>query len=399
MSPAPSTARACVAIACGGTGGHLFPGLAVGEELSARGVEVLYLVSPKEVDQQIVRSLPAEQVVTLPAVGLDGRGWGRFLRAFIAAWREARRVFRARPPAAVLAMGGFTSAPPVLAGRRAGAATFLHEGNSIPGRANRWLAHVVDAACVYFPAAAERLWHERVHTVGMPLREAFRGPRPDPAGCRQALGLRPQDPVLLVTGGSQGAHALNELMVRTLPVLRLWEPHLQVIHLTGPQDCETVRQAYAAQGIPALVRQFLSEMDLALGAASAVVGRAGASFLAETAALGVPALLVPYPFAADDHQYHNARAFADSGAARLVRQAEATPEKLVWELRALLRDSPLRRQLQAGLARWYTPGAAGQLAEVLAAAAARRQPVAPEAAVPAAPLLAVRRETRTASPT
>jgi UDP-N-acetylglucosamine--N-acetylmuramyl-(pentapeptide) pyrophosphoryl-undecaprenol N-acetylglucosamine transferase len=376
----------------------LFPGLAGGEELEARGAEVRYLISSKDVDQQIVRGLPAEQVVTLPAVGLDGRGRGQFLRGFVAAWRRARRLFREWPPGAVLAMGGFTSAPPVLAARPHGAATFLHEANSIPGRANRWLAHVVDAAWVYFPGAAERLWHPRIQTVGMPLREAFRGPRPDPAGCRQALGLRPPDPVLLVTGGSQGARALNELLVRTLPVLRLWEPHLQVVHLTGPQDHDTVRAAYRARGIPALVRPFLSEMDLALGAADVVVGRAGASFLAETAALGVPALLVPYPYAADDHQYHNARAFADSGAARLVRQAEATPEKLVWELRALLRDAPLRRRLGEGLARWATPEAAGRLAEMLLAAAVRRLPAGATCPAPAPALLAVRPETPTAAP-
>ncbi len=398
MSPAPPSSRPCVAIACGGTGGHLFPGLAVGEELIARGLDVLFLVSPKEVDRQIVRGLPTEQVATLPAVGLDGRGWGRFLRAFLASRRQVRRLFRERPPGAVLAMGGFTSTPPVLVGHRVGAATFLHEGNAIPGRANRWLAHVVDAAYVYFPGAAERLWHEHIHAVGMPLREPFRGPAPDPAACRQALRLRPQDPVLLVTGGSQGAHALNELMVRTLPVLRLWEPRLQVVHLTGPADYEAVRQAHHAQGIPGLVRPFLSEMDLALGAATAVVGRAGASFLAETAAWRVPALLVPYPFAADNHQVHNARAFADSGAARLVLQDEATPETLVRELRALLRDAALRRSLQEALARWHTPEAAGQLAERLAAAASRRQPALAARSEPVAPLLVAPGETRTASP-
>ena len=395
----PHPAPPLVAIACGGTGGHLFPGLAVGEVLAARGLDVLYLVSRKEVDQQIVRGLPADLVAALPAVGLDGRGTLAFVRAWVASWREVRRLFRARPPGAVLAMGSFTSAPPVLAGQRRGAATFLHEANAIPGRANRWLAHVVDAAYVYFPEAAERLWHEHIHPVGMPLREAFRGPAPDPAGCRLALGLRPADPVLLITGGSQGARALNEIMLRTLPVLRLWEPRLQVIHLTGALDFESVRQAYRAQGFPGLVRPFLSEMDLALGAATAVVSRAGASFLAEVAAWRVPALLVPLPTAADNHQFHNARLFAASGAARLLPQAEATPEKLVWELRALLHEAPLRRSLQQGLARWHTPEAAERLAEALAAAAARRQPAARPATAPAAPGLAPRPETPLARPT
>lgn len=379
---APATPTPFVAIACGGTGGHLFPGLAVGETLQARGVDVLYLVSGKEVDQQAVRGLPADQVATLPAVGLGGRGVFAFGRGFLKSWREVRRLFRTRRPGAVLALGSFTSAPPVLAGWRCGAATFLHEANSIPGRANRWLAHVVDEAFVYFPQAAERLWHERIHTVGMPVRAAFQtAGRPDPAGCRAALRLRPADPVLLVTGGSQGARALNELMVRTVPVLRLWEPRLQVLHLTGKHDCAAVRQAYLAQSVPALVRPFLTEMELALGAATAVVSRAGASCLAEIAALRVPALLVPLPSAADNHQFHNARAFADTGAARRLDQAGATTEKLVWELRALLREEPLRAGLRQALVRWHTPAAADRLADVLATAVGLRDP-APHPARP-----------------
>lgn len=395
---APRPTPPLVAIACGGTGGHLFPGLAVGEALAARGAEVLYLVSRKEVDRQIVHGLPPDQVVALPAVGLEGRGALSFARALVASWREVRRLFRKRPPGAVLAMGSFTSAPPVVAGQQCGAAAFLHEANAVPGRANRWLAHLVDAAYVYFPEAAERLWHEHIHLVGMPLREAFRGPAPDPAGCRLALGLRPQDPVLLITGGSQGARAVNQIMLRTLPALRLGEPQLQIIHLTGARDFEEVRQAYRALELPGLVRPFLSEMDLALGAATAVVGRAGASFLAEVAALRVPALLVPLPGAADDHQFHNARIFAASGAARLLRQEEASPERLLGELRALLREESLRRSLQHGLSRWHTPAAADHLAEILLAAATHRQSAKRPVPVAGSPALAPRPETPLAHP-
>lgn len=367
----------CVALACGGTGGHLFPGLAVGEVLEARGVEVRYLVSAKEVDQRIVHALPPEQVVTLPAVGLNGRGWLAFGRAWLASRRQVMRQFQRRPPAAVLAMGSFTSAPPILAGRRVGAATYLHEANAFPGRANRWLAHVVDEVFVYFPQAAERLWHPRVRAVGLPLRAPFRAPELEAGACRRALGLNPEAPVLLVLGGSQGAHALNELAVRTLPVLRLWVPQLQVLHLTGAADYEAVRQAYRAANVPAVVRPFLTEMELALGAATVAVSRAGAGSLAEFAAVRLPAVLVPLPTAADNHQYLNARAFADSGAARLLAQAEATPESLTRELRALLREPALRRSLQLGLARWHTPKAAERLAEVLVRAVTQRTPAAP----------------------
>ena len=353
-----------VAIACGGTGGHLFPGLAIGASLEEQGAEVLYLVSNKEVDRHAVQGVPAEQVVTLPAVALTGRNWLAFARGFAGSLRVARTLFRSRPPGAALAMGGFTSAPPVLAARRDGAATFLHEANAIPGRANRWLAHVVDEAFVFFPGAAERLWHQRIRTVGMPVRAQFLTPA-DPGPCRAALGLRAGDPVLLVTGGSQGARTLNELMVRTLPVLRLLEPRLQVLHLTGDADFEAVRKAYAAQSVPARVRPFLTEMELALGAATALVSRAGASSLAEAAALGVPSLLIPLPSAADNHQYFNARALVDTGAARMLRQAEATPERVVWELRALLQEGPVREGVRQQLARWHSPDAARTVAEVI----------------------------------
>ena len=146
-----------VAIACGGTGGHLFPGLAVANQLLIRGCEVLALVSPKEVDQQSVKTALGIRVATLPAVGMTRRNLPAFVAGLWKSYRASRRLFRDRPPQAVLAMGGFTCAPPVLAGRACGAATFLHESNTIPGKANRWLAHFVDQAFIGFSVAAGRL--------------------------------------------------------------------------------------------------------------------------------------------------------------------------------------------------------------------------------------------------
>lgn len=162
-----------VAIACGGTGGHLFPGLAVGEQLLRRGLAVTLLVSPKEVDQAAVRNIRDMRIATLPAVALTGKNFAGFLRGGLRSYRECRKLFRVHPPAAVLAMGGFTSAPPMLAGRRAGAKTFLHESNAIPGRANRWLSWVVDRAFVGFAEAAPRLHTGRVTVTGTPVRPQF----------------------------------------------------------------------------------------------------------------------------------------------------------------------------------------------------------------------------------
>ena len=140
------SSKPLVAIACGGTGGHLFPGVAVGEQLLLRGCDVTLLVSPKEVDQQAVKSATGMGVATLPAVGMTRGKLLSFVAGFWKSYRAAKTLFRGRTPQAVLAMGGFTSAPPVLAGRACGAATFLHDSNTIPGKANRWLAHFVDQA-------------------------------------------------------------------------------------------------------------------------------------------------------------------------------------------------------------------------------------------------------------
>jgi UDP-N-acetylglucosamine--N-acetylmuramyl-(pentapeptide) pyrophosphoryl-undecaprenol N-acetylglucosamine transferase len=349
-----------VAIACGGTGGHLFPGLAVGQVLQRAGCHVALLISHKEIDQEAIKGAADMDVLALPAVGLQDGNLGRFVTR---AWRSYRicvHSFRPHPPQAVLAMGGFTSAPPVLAAKRFGAATFIHEANAFPGRANRWLAPWVDEVFVAFPEAASRLPAQRPIVTGMPVRPQF---KPADAGaCRMALGLDPARPVLLVTGGSQGASGVNQLLIGILPHLRQARPELQFIHQTGAQDLERVRAAYAEAGLRAQVYPFLSEMELALGAASAAISRAGASSTAEMAAMQLPAVLIPYPAAADNHQDFNARALVRSGAAVRVPQRGTKPEELVAELLRLLDGSQVRKQMQAALARWHRADSAELIA-------------------------------------
>ncbi|HUD47090.1 MAG TPA: undecaprenyldiphospho-muramoylpentapeptide beta-N-acetylglucosaminyltransferase [Candidatus Baltobacteraceae bacterium] len=361
-TPAKNALSESVAIACGGTGGHLFPGVAVGEELRLRGCDVTLMVSPKEVDQQAIRSISGMDMVTLPAVGLSRGGRMSFLWGFWKSYRLARLYFRRRRPKCVLAMGGFMSAPPVFAGRNCGAKTFLHESNSIPGRANRWLAPWVDGAFVYFPPAMAQLRARRVEVAGMPVRPQFRTPLM-PVQARQALGLAVDAPVLLVMGGSQGAAKINELILNIVPQLHQAVPALQFMHLTGPGDFEKVRAGYAAQNVPALVRAFFDEMGTALAAADVAVSRAGASSLAELAARRVPAVLIPYPAAADNHQYFNARAFVQSGAAWMLQQDTATGSQLAGEILELVRDTLKRSAMQRALAAWHTPGAAAEIAE------------------------------------
>jgi UDP-N-acetylglucosamine--N-acetylmuramyl-(pentapeptide) pyrophosphoryl-undecaprenol N-acetylglucosamine transferase len=260
-------------------------------------------------------------------------------------------------------MGGFTSAPPILAARRAAARTFLHESNSIPGRANRWLSRVVQRAFVGFPSAGGRLHNRKVTVTGTPVRAGFHAC--EAAACRLRLGLDPARPVLLVMGGSQGASGINELMLRALPLLAGRAPDLQWFHLTGPSDAQKVSQAYAASKLKAVVHPFFAEMELALGTATAAVSRAGASSLAELAAMRVPAVLVPYPAATDNHQFYNARAFEATGAACLLEQKSATPETLVQLLLDLIEKPAVHERMRSALAQWHAPHAAEQIAEAM----------------------------------
>jgi UDP-N-acetylglucosamine--N-acetylmuramyl-(pentapeptide) pyrophosphoryl-undecaprenol N-acetylglucosamine transferase len=360
-NPTPSQSVASVVIACGGTGGHLFPGLAVAKELHKRGCRVTLMVSPKDVDQQAVASISGMDIVTLPAVALNQGGWLTFLSGFYKSYQMSRRLFARQRPDVVLAMGGFVSAPPVMAGKRCGAKTFIHESNSIPGRANRWLARWVDGAFVYFSSAQNRLRAKHTEVSGMPVRPEFVQPL-TAAQARTALGLHPNAPVLLVMGGSQGASKVNDLALGAIPLLRQAVPDLQFMHLTGARDLEKVRSGYQTRGVPASVHPFFDEMGVALAAADVALSRAGASSLAELAARRVPAVLIPYPTAADNHQHFNALAFVQSGAARMLEQETATPQTLTRELLDLL-DASKRAALQQALTAWHAPGASAQIAE------------------------------------
>lgn len=363
----PDSQPPFVAIACGGTGGHLFPGIAVAEQLKKRGCRPALLISPKEIDQQAVKAAGDLEVFTLPAVGLQNRNYLSFALNFLKSFRAAQKIFTAHPPRAVLAMGGFTSAPPILAARKFGAAAFLHESNTVPGRANRFLAKYVNEAFVGFPEAASRLKTRKTSVTGTPVRPQFlAGPissSPDVASCRAALGLEPAKPVVLVVGGSQGASGLNQMILSALPVLvsKDW----QWLHLAGANDFEKVKEAYAAHNLNAMVKPFLAEMELALRAATAAVSRAGASSLAEIAAVRLPSLLVPFPAAADNHQYFNALAFEKNGAAIRLEQKDSTPGKVAVLLTDLMENEDARSAMQSALRQWQAPDAAGRIAEAI----------------------------------
>jgi UDP-N-acetylglucosamine--N-acetylmuramyl-(pentapeptide) pyrophosphoryl-undecaprenol N-acetylglucosamine transferase len=313
-------------IACGGTGGHLFPGLAVAEVLQQRGHRAMVLISEKEIDTLAVRDhLALFRFERLPAIGLPrivSLAMAGFMRGFAVSLRRCRQFYRDFKPDAVLGMGGFTSTAPILAGRRMGLPTFIHESNAIPGKANRLNARLAGhvllgfAACArYFSAGA------RTAVTGTPIRADLRT-RLEPAAARALFGLDTSGArkTLLVMGGSQGAHGLNRAIADALPA---WRDALQVIHLTGRDDEEMVRAAYAEAGIRAWVAAFHHRMQEAYSAADLAVARSGAASLSELAHFALPSVLIPYPFAAEDHQTFNARIYAEAGASMILAEKDA----------------------------------------------------------------------------
>jgi UDP-N-acetylglucosamine--N-acetylmuramyl-(pentapeptide) pyrophosphoryl-undecaprenol N-acetylglucosamine transferase len=377
-----------VAIACGGTGGHLFPGLAVACECARRNLGVTLLVSPKDVDQRAVRAalgLSGVSVVTLPAAAFQSGSRLAFIRGLARSYRVALTAFRDAPPAAVLAMGGFTSVAPVLAGRRACARVFLHESNVVPGRANRLIAWCADEAFLGFAEAAVQLCCRKKTVTGTPVRPEI--VRRDPRECRIALGLDPAKPTVLVMGGSQGASAINDLVTALVQRFRSGFSGVQWIHLTGPSDIEKVQAIYAQAGVQFMATAFCDKMHLALGAATVAISRAGASALAELAAVQLPAILIPYPRAAGNHQLHNARAFERAGAAIVLEQYRTEPEfaaqlaEIARNIKVIIEDAGLRQKMQVALAGLHRPNAARDIADAITAAVLPNEQLRGECAV------------------
>ena len=329
-----------VIIACGGTGGHVFPGVAVARELCTRGAAVTLLLSDKSVDQEAVTGLSGVTIKTVPAVGLSLRTVARFLWLLIGSTFSLFLDFRHNRPSAVLSMGGFTSAAPVLAGFFLGVPVMIHEANSVPGKANRFLARFARTLFLHFEESRELLNHSDMRVVGMPVRAEFVPRcRDREKSSREKIGLDPRRPVLVVVGGSQGARPVNDLIVASLELIGSELPELQILHIAGSRDLETVQSHYARSAIDAQVEGFYSEMADAFGAASVIVTRSGASSLAEIARVGVPAVLIPFPQAADDHQTKNAGAFVKHHRAIVIIQKDAHPGSLVAHLKQLIAAS------------------------------------------------------------
>jgi UDP-N-acetylglucosamine--N-acetylmuramyl-(pentapeptide) pyrophosphoryl-undecaprenol N-acetylglucosamine transferase len=344
-----------IVIACGGTGGHLFPGLAVAEALLARRHEVRLLVSEKAVDQAALRSLAvtggsALSVRALPAVGYTGMKevW-KFGTHLARATRDCAELCREFAPHAVVGMGGFTSAPAVLAARLKRAPVVIHESNAIPGKANYWAGWLASQIAVGLADCARFFRRNHVTVTGTPIRAALR--RGKISDARPRLGLDPARLTVLVAGGSQGAHAINEAVACALPWLDDWRDRVQFVHLSGKADEQFMRDSYHTNSVNAVVMEFCNQMELAYSAADIVIARSGAGTLTELAAFGLPSILIPFPHAAEDHQAHNARVFERAGAAHMIRQSQLgghhaeKGERLGEAIALLLGDETKRRRM------------------------------------------------------
>lgn len=348
---------ATIGVMAGGTGGHVFPALAVAETLRDQGMQVFWIGTRRGMESRLVPEHGFE-MEWVRIEGLRGKGLAQMLSApfqLIAALWQAGRILRRRAPAVVLGMGGFASGPGGLAARALGLPLVIHEQNRVPGMTNQWLARIATRVFEAFPDSFPpgRVAVATGNPVRRPIAEL-----PPP---RERLAGRSGPGRLLVLGGSLGAKALNETVPAALALIPK-EERPQVRHQAGQQTLEIARQAYAAAGVPAEVTPFIGDMAEAYGWADLVVCRAGALTVSELAAAGVGSILVPYPHAVDDHQTGNARYLADPGAAKLVPQRDLTAAGLAELLRGLLRNPAALLSMAEAARALANPDAAQRIA-------------------------------------
>lgn len=348
-------------LAGGGTGGHVIPALAIANQLKkSYGAEVLFIGTARGIENRLVPAagypLQLVRVGALKNVSLTTRAKTAFdlPRAI---W-DAGRMLNEFAPDVVIGVGGYASGPAMLAAVVKHIPTLAFEPNVVPGFANRMVARFVSAAAVHFEETAKYFRHAEV--TGVPVRQAFFEIPPKRGGT----------PTLLVFGGSQGAHAINEAMIRCLQVLQREAPGIHIIHQTGERDYNDALAAYesfaTAAGESAEVFKFIEDMPAAFARADLVVCRSGASTVAEITAAGKPAIFVPFPRAADDHQRVNAEALARAGAAVVVEESKLEGVWLAETIAALLGDASRLRHMSEAARQLAHPNAARDIAAMAA---------------------------------
>ncbi len=347
-------------IAGGGTGGHAIPALCVADNLQERGAVIEFIGSLTGIERDLVPRA-GYTLHPLNLTGLAGNPLAQARASLLSlrAIASCRRIIQRFRPLAVLGVGGYASAPAVVAARTLGVATFLHEQNSVPGRVNRLASRFTEEALVTFPAAGGHL--RRARWVGMPTRtEAFGASREEAI---RALGVEP--PVVLIFGGSGGALKIN---LAAMEAFR-GQTSYTVIQVSGRRDFARL----STENPRHVILEYVDEIWRYLAAASVVVSRAGAGSLFDIAAAGRAAILIPFPHATGDHQAHNARYFTERGAAELMADSEVGAVALRGRVEELLNDDPRRERLAERIGALATPGAAGAVAERLLGVAEKKE--------------------------
>ena len=351
MRDKPS-ARAPFLMAGGGTGGHVIPALAVARELRRRGHEVFFVGTQRGLEARLV---PAEgfELRTIEIGGLN-RVSARQKLATLARLPFVTLGSLNYRASAVFSMGGYVAGPPVIAALVKRVPVVVMEPNAIPGFTNRAIGRLAARALIAFAETAR--YFARGELIGLPVREEFFAIPPKPRGDRLHL---------LITGGSQGSHTLNRASRQSWPLFRAAGFPIRIVHQCGASEVEEMRLAFAASGLDGEVTPFIADMPAAFAAADLVVCRSGAGAVSELAAAGKPSILVPFPFAANDHQTRNAEAIERGGAARLVRDAEMNGERLYTLVRELASDEGALERMGAAARQFARPGAAQRAAEIL----------------------------------
>ena len=327
-----------VMITAGGTGGHVFPGLAVAAKLVARGWRVFWLGTRDGMEGALVRRHGVE-FESVAFRGVRGKGWGTALVgpfALAAAWWQSRKIILRRAPDVVLGFGGFASVPGALAGVTLSKPLVLHDANAIAGLANRTLARFADRILLGFPEAMRGRYRDKVEWVGNPVRESFgQVPAPEIRFAGRAGPLR-----LLVVGGSLGAAAINRCVPKALALMPA-ASRPRVVHQSGALHLDALRSEYERGGVAAQCVAFIDDMASHYADADVVLCRGGAITVAELAAVGAAAIIVPLPGAIADEQSANAQFLVAAGAALTIAQADLTPERLATSLASFAREALL----------------------------------------------------------
>lgn len=321
-------------LAAGGTGGHLTPAFGLAHELERRGHHVALITDRRGAEIPGKPDFLPAHVLPAGRFGKNPLHWPKGLSAVLEGRRMALRLFESFEPSAVVGFGGYPALPALLAARKAGIPSVIHEQNAVLGRVNRLLAGRVDAIATAYPEV-DRLkpgYRDKVHLVGNPVRPQVLALRDEPFPAFTQDGLLR----VLVTGGSQGARVLSEVVPDGLAMLQpALRSRLQVTQQCRAEDLEAVRERYASHHIPAELATFFEDMEARLADAHLFIGRAGASTIAELTDVGRPAILVPLPIATDDHQAANAREMVKAGGARSIRQHKFTAKELAKQIQAM----------------------------------------------------------------